>query len=151
MTDRQLYVPREAGPRLASREENDRVRALFKKELDRNVLDDDRDASDAKKYGDARARFAEDWVNLSTRLGLKVPGDPRTPVSENDRRRPSVLSRRTDSAETSLRHFTAGKNLSGWMLTGIESVICDRRGFALPGKAYQVQQSIPMLDQGGTR
>ena len=131
----ELWQP-EAGNPLASRAENERVREMLREELLRRA--EAEHSHSARPLGAARGDFAVDWVALAQKLGLKQPGDPRTPLREGETRE----ERRVDAARTRLRQFLAGHREQDWVLVGIEATICDRRGFALPGKAYQTQQQL---------
>jgi hypothetical protein len=137
--DRELYRPDEAVGSLVSGPENSRVLRLLQLELWREVRAraTEEDESYPEAWGKARGRFAEDWVALTTKLGLKGPGDDQRvhdPARKGDRKR--------DAALTHLRQFLEGRNAMEWVLTGIESTIADRHNMALPGKAYQVQERL---------
>jgi hypothetical protein len=140
--DRDLYQRPDSGPLKANPAENARVRKLVVDELRAAAEADDHGVSTAA-WGRARGNYARDWVALADKLGLHAPGeDQRTPLRDGE----TALGRRVSSAHTTLRQFLEGANQLEWALAGIEAVYCDRRGLALPGKAYQTQGR---LDVGG--
>lgn len=136
--DKDLWQP-EGGNPLASDAENKRVRALLEDELQTHYVPRAaREGGGANAWGRARGVFAERWVSLAQQLGLKAPGDPRTPLAEGETRQ----ERREDAARTRLRQFLEGHREQAWVLCGIEATICDRRGMALPPCAYQTQERL---------
>lgn len=128
-----LWQPDELNLR-ASEPENARVRALLLEDLAARM-----EANPRLTWGQARGLFARDWVALALQLGLRPPAAQlRSPLREGE----TLHERRVDAARTRLRQFMEGHAELGWALVGIESVIMDRRGMALPGGAYATQQRL---------
>lgn len=143
--DRGLWEDETGGVQKASPRENERVRTLLEGELTRWVNQEEARVGEHQSredmFGHARKQLARDWVELSKRLGLKVPGVPaRAPLAPGE----SAVEKQVDAAHTRIRQFQAGRNEQDWVLVGIESVVCDRRGLALPSKAYQTQRALPI-------
>lgn len=139
--DRELWVPDDINHR-ASSSENTRVRELLQAELQRMVDADPRPWGPEQRWGHARGTFAREWVGLAEQLGIHVPGqDQRTPLRDNE----TAHGRRVDAARTRIRQFLAGHSEQDWVLAGIESTVCDRRGMAPPPSALRQQQAIPGL------
>lgn len=140
--DRELWKPEVGNPK-ASTQENERVRRMLQEHLEKQVRPSrDVHVSDEdleRLWGFARGGFAVSWVDLCAKLGLKGPGeDRRAPLRPGENAR----QRQVDAARTRLRQFLEGHQEQEWVLVGIESTICELRGMALPGKAYQVQQKL---------
>lgn len=130
--------PSNKSVRLASIPENTRVRELVREEIERNVAADTRDRKN--KQGLAFRDFAEDWIHIARKNGLRVPGAKTKQVRVNYR---TDEEHRVNSAATIVRNFLRHEsNLSTWMLVGMETVICDRHGKAYPPGAYQVQHTL---------
>ena len=131
-TDEHLYQQGVGGEKaaLASRPENDRVRELLAAELEHLCPGDE---------GKARGIFAKRWVALAHQLGLKSPG-----ADQRARLRPGQTKRQREeeAARTRLRQIREGHLEFDWVLVGIEATINDRKGLALPGKAYETQERL---------
>ncbi len=140
MPDKQLYKTPRPHKALASIPENERVRALYLAELEvaaRYIgLEQGPVAPPEWAYERARSDFAREWVELGRKLGLRTPGE-----AQRARAKPgaNISKRHADAAATRLRNFQEGEDLYDWMLVGIESVVRDRHGYALPPGAYQTQ------------
>lgn len=134
MADRELWKPDPGSP-LVSVRRNEEVRAWYLKHLAERA---EQAGGGPDAFGHERKEFARAWVRLASELGLKKPGeDRRTPLAGED-----PLERQYDAAHTRLRQFQEGHNEFNWVLAGIESVLCDRAGLALPGDAYNTQQRL---------
>jgi hypothetical protein len=120
-----LYETDWNAPPLQSSNENTRVRELLDAHLDTRV----REGLEPNR-GSARGAFARDWVQVCDKLGLRGPAQGRD------------LEHRIDAGRTPQRHLLAGRLMPEWVLLGIECTICERKGLALPGKAYEVQQTL---------
>jgi len=99
------------------------------------------------RCGDFRGDLARDWVDMAERaqamsdVELVVPGLKfRRPLRPGQ----SVRDRRVDAARTRIRHFEVGDDQLDWVLIGIETTICDRRGRPYPGAAYRAQGRLAM-------
>ncbi len=138
--DRELWEPRDPGPRLANERRNGRTRELYLAHIAERAAALEGGTAE-ERYGKARGDFARDWVALAQQIGLHVPGqDRRTPLAPGQTQQERCI----DAARTRQRQFTAGANISDWLLTGIEATIADRAGMALPGEAYQQQERLPV-------
>jgi hypothetical protein len=79
--------------------------------------------------------------DLAAKLGLRFFGESRP--TARDRTSPrDAEERKIDAARTPMRHFFAGADLPDWQLLLVECVLCDIKGMALPGAAYQVQARL---------
>jgi len=127
----------DTGSILASPNDNTRVRNMYLEEKLRRVLGEHELGCDCDECATFRGGFVTEWVMVAAKLGLTVPGtEARTPLrDETD----SWDERKVDAARSRLRQFEAGRNEFRWVLVGIECVICERLGMALPPDAYQVQ------------
>ena len=138
--DRELYKQPMGAEKLAlaSVPENERVRALLEDELVLSVGTLGPDGVAENEWGRARGDFVRDWVALCEKLGIKGPGDSaRAPLGQHTRE-----GRRIRAGHTRLEQFLEGHLEYEWVLCGIEATICERRGLALPGCAYQVQERL---------
>lgn len=122
---------------LASVPKNDRVRAMLEEELEK-VVPRPPGGPTKNDWGHARGQFVRDWVALCAKLGIKGPGDERrAPLGDF-----TLEERQLRAAHTRVEQFLEGHLEYDWVLVGIESTICDRRGLALPPEAYQTQEKL---------
>lgn len=138
--DRVLYRGQRPHGQRYSRTENIRVRAVLQAHLEHIVTtwvtpEGERPPTATVRWGRARGSFATDWVALCLREGMRAPGNPRK--VQHAKQDP-----REDAARTTLRQFLEGADKPDWVLVGIEATICDRRGQALPARAYERQGQL---------
>jgi hypothetical protein len=138
-----LYLPEPSmyvnGKNLAPREEVERVRELYYLHM-RERLGIQWDKAFA--WERERSAFADAWVALCEKnldSGLVMPG---VATSATGRTPEQVRDHRVDAARTPQRSLKAGAILPTWQLLGIECVVCDREGLALPGGFYVSQQTL---------
>lgn len=130
--------PSNKSVRLASIPENTRVRDMVRDVIEQDVAAVPFDRKN--KEGVAYRKFGEDWIRVAREAGLPVPGS-KTKIRRVNYR--DDYEHHVNSAATIVRNFLRHEsNLSSWMLVGMETVICDRKGMAYPPGAYQTQQRI---------
>lgn len=131
-----------------SRPENARVREIYLKEKARWLLDHYPVAEltggnpagcKCRRCGKFRGDLAREWVAVAEKANLYVPGtEARKPLRPGE----TEHDRRVDAARTRIRNFEKGTDQRGWVVTGIETTICDRRGMSYPGAAYSTQERL---------
>lgn len=140
----ELWEP-DIGSVKASPTENARVRMLYLVEKIAWLGEKHPLGCKCRRCGEFRGELARAWVatviknETSTDVHLTMPGaDARKPLREGE----TQLDRRVDAARTRIRQFEKGQNQFGWVTTGIETTIAERRGRSYPAGAYRSQRRL---------